>query len=74
MQTYWISENNRVPCIVAPGRAMRPGDTQRICRKKRAQAQRQCSEHPVPFRLTAALPGPATLGEHRSKQVLKVWG
>jgi acyl-CoA synthetase (NDP forming) len=66
-----------VPCIVAPGRAVHAlAALNEFSEKKRAQAQRQCSEHPRPIPpQSLALPaGPATLGEHRSKQLLKVYG
>ena len=70
-------ETNRVPCIVAPGRAAHAlAALSEFAAKKRAYAERQGRQRsrpvaPQPLNLPA---GSAALGEHLSKQLLGAYG
>ncbi len=70
-------EQNNVPCILAPGRAVHAlAALNEFAGKKRAYTQRagRLSPRPVTPRKLDLPQAAATLGEHRSKQVLKAYG
>ena len=70
-------EQNNVPCILAPGRAVHAlAALNEFAAKKRAYAQRagRLSPRPVAPQKLDLPQAAATLGEHRSKQVLKAYG
>jgi acyl-CoA synthetase (NDP forming) len=72
-----LLERNRVPCIVAPGRAVHAlAALNEFAAKQRGYAQRPRAEgrrptSPHSLELPA---GPVTLGEHASKALLKSYG
>ena len=70
-------EQNNVPCILAPGRAVHAlAALNEFAGKKRAFAQRagRLSPRPVTPQKLDLPQAAATLDEHRSKQVLKAYG
>ncbi len=72
-----LLDANGVPCILAPGRTVRAlASLYEFAQKKRAYAQRLRVPAPrIVSRQPVGLPaGAGTLGERRSKQVLKAYG